>query len=361
MTTLQGLLHGHVSATYVRLLHEYLVARGRDPLAVLGEPAPVTDASSLVRVPVTHWAALLAKADAALGEPALGLAVGARIQPAHFGLLGYLSLCCATLAEALGRLADYERLVYDVNPGTVRLDADGVTLEWHDERGRPGQRVDECALAALVAYARNITALPLAAPTQVSFINPAPADPTPYQAFFGCPVQFDAPSTIVQLPASLLNAPLRQPDAALRALLDSQARELLGRLPPVDAFESQLREIMAAALRDGDASLAACARRLHCSPRTLQRRLDAAGTRFQTALDDTRRGLAEAWLADPRLKLAEVSLLLGYTDQAAFTRAFQRWAGVAPGQWRRRKLGQGLSTLSGSPAPAATRSRPVPE
>ena len=95
-----SLLQGHVSATYVRLLHEYLAARGRDPVAVLGEPAPATDAGSLLRVPVAHWAALLAKADAELREPALGLAVGARIQPAHFGLLGYLTLCCATLGDA---------------------------------------------------------------------------------------------------------------------------------------------------------------------------------------------------------------------------------------------------------------------
>lgn len=348
MTNLQG----QVSATYVRLLHEYLVARGHESLAVLGEPEPQSDASGLIRVPVTHWAALLAKADAALGEPALGLAVGARIQPAHFGLLGYLSLCCATLSEALSRLAEYERLVYDVNPGRVLPEADGIRLEWGDERGRPGQQVDECAVAALVAYARNITALPDAAPTRVSFINPAPADLEPYRRFFGCPVQFAAPTTVVQLPAVLLNAPLRQPDAALRALLDGQARELLARLPPVDAFERRLRETIAAALRDGDASLASCAERLHCSPRTLQRRLGAVGSHFQTALDDTRRGLAEVWLADPRLKLIEVAELLGYTDQAAFTRAFQRWTGLAPGQWRRRPASQGL---------LSTRSRSVPE
>ncbi len=104
-------------------------------------------------------------------------------------------MCCATLAEALGRVAEYERLVYDVNPGTVRLDTEGVTLEWGEARGRPGQLVDECAIAALVAYARNITALPMAAPLAVSFINPAPADLAPYRAFFGCEVRFNAPTT----------------------------------------------------------------------------------------------------------------------------------------------------------------------
>ncbi len=328
-------MQGQVSATYVRLLHEYLAARGRDAAAVLGENAPLDDGSGLARVPVAHWAALLDRADAVLDAPALGLEVGARIQPAHFGLLGYLTLCCATLAEALARLADYERLVYDVNRVTVTMLADGVQLEWGDERGRPGQRVDECAIAALIAYARNITAQPDASPTLVRFINPSPRDVAPYRAFFGCEVGFDAPTTVVRLPLSLIAAKLRQPDPALHALLDAQARAQLARLPPVDDFERRLRETIAAGLRAGDASLDACAARLHCSSRTLQRKLDAAGSSFQQALDATRRQLAESWLADPRLKLAEVAQLLGYTDQAAFTRAFQRWTGFAPGQWRR--------------------------
>lgn len=330
-------MQGQVSATYVRLLHEYLAARGLDAVAVLGEAAPPDDGSGLARVPVAHWAALLEQADATLQEAALGLSVGARIQPSHFGLLGYLTLCCATLADALARLADYERLVYDVNRVQVTMQADGVTLEWGEERGRPGQRVDECAIAALVAYARNITARPDAAPTAVRFINPAPRDVAPYRAFFGCEVGFDAPTTVVRLPLALIAAKLRQPDPALHALLDTQARALLARLPPVDDFERRLRETIAAALRARDASLAGCATRLNCSSRTLQRRLEAAGSSFQQALDATRRQLAESWLADSRLKLAEVAQLLGYTDQAAFTRAFQRWTGQAPGQWRKRQ------------------------
>ncbi|WP_293003189.1 AraC family transcriptional regulator [Nevskia sp.] len=341
-------MQGQVSATYVRLLHEYLAARGHDAVAVLGEAAPVVDGSGLARVAIDHWAALLDRADAVLGEtapePALGLAVGAGIGPSHLGVLGYLSLHCRDLADALSRLRDYERLVYDVNPGRLLPLADSVVLEWGDERGRPGQRVDECAIAALIAYARNITARPDAAPLAVSFINPAPPSMAPYEAFFRCPVTFAAPTTTVRLPFEWLAAPLRQPDDALRALLDQQAGEQLARLPPVDDFERRLRETLAGALRDGDASLAACAARLHCSTRTLQRRLEAAGSSFQAALDDTRRQLATGWLADPRLRLIEISQLLGYTDQAAFTRAFVRWTGQAPGQWRRARA----VTASGS-------------
>jgi AraC-like DNA-binding protein len=137
------------------------------------------------------------------------------------------------------------------------------------------------------------------------------------------------------VPLALLAHPLRQPDAALRELLEAQARELLARLPPRDALEAALREAIATLLPEGRATLEACGRALQVSPRTLQRRLGAAGTSFQQVLDRTRRQLVEPYLADPRLKLAEIAGLLGYADQVAFTRAFQRWAGTTPGRWRR--------------------------
>lgn len=328
-------MQGSVSTTYVHLLYEFLERRGLDAVAVLGEAAPVADSAGPSRFPVARWAALLARAESALDEPALGLAVGARIAPAHFGLLGYLTLCCTNLGDALARLRDYERLVYDVNAGHAHFDAEAVTLEWGDEQGRPGQLVDECAIAALIAYARDITAMPTAAPLDVHFINPPPRSLTPYETFFGCPVHFAASTTRVRLPLGQLAQRLRQPDAALRDLLDAQARERLGRLPPKDDFEAGLRRVIAGLLPRGKASLAACAARLNCSVRTLQRRLAASDTNFQQVLDHTREQLVESYLTDPRLKLAEVSLLLGYADQAAFTRAFARWKGGTPGQWRR--------------------------
>lgn len=329
-------MQGSVSTTYVRLLYAFLERRGLDAAAVLGEPAPAADAGG-EPFPVARWAALLARAEARLGEPALGLAVGATIAPAHLGLLGYLTLCCANLGEALQRLRDYERLVYDVNPVRLQLDAEAATLEWGDEMGRPGPLVDECALAALVAYARDITATD-ARPLEVRFINPAPPSLAPYEQFFGCPVRFAAATTIVRLPLPLLALPLRQPDPALRELLDAQARERLARLPPRRAFEAGLHAVIASLLPSGEADLVHAAARLHCAPRTLQRRLAEAGTSFQQVLDRVRLQLVESYLADPRLKLAEIAGLLGYADQAALTRAFQRWRGCAPGEWRRRRL-----------------------
>lgn len=322
-------MRGEIASTYVGLLYEYLERRGLDPLEILGAARPDPGEHGLGRTPIAHWAALLARADRAVGVPGLGLEVGALIGPQHLGVLGYVTLSCANLADALQRLRDYERLVYDVNPATFVVGDGTVQLEWGDALGRPGQLVDECAIAALVSYARNITGSG-AGPSEVRFINARPQAVAPYERFFGCPVHFDCPATVVVFPLAMLGAKLRQPDPALCALLDAQARGLLGRLPRRDDFEARLRDAIAAGLREQEVSLEACAQRLHVSTRTLQRRLTAAGTSFQDALDGARLHLAQAWLRDPRLKLAEVAQLLGYSEQSAFTRAYTRWTGQPP-------------------------------
>jgi AraC-like DNA-binding protein len=78
------------------------------------------------------------------------------------------------------------------------------------------------------------------------------------------------------------------------------------------------------------------------SERTLQRHLAQAGLSFQALLDRSRQHLAEAYLRDPRLELAEIALLLGYSEQSAFQRAFKQWTGQTPRQWRLALRGAGL-------------------
>ncbi len=89
------------------------------------------------------------------------------------------------------------------------------------------------------------------------------------------------------------------------------------------------------ALRKGETGLEHVAARLHVSSRTLQRRLSEHGTSYQELLDDVRVRLARAYLKDARLGVAEVAYLLGYSELRAFDRAFRRWTGLSPREFRR--------------------------
>lgn len=325
---------GQISTTYVRLLFEFLECEGFDPVTILGEAPPSEDDLGLSRYPVARWATLLARAERHLQRPTLGLEVGQLIAPRHFGVLGYVTQYCRTLGEALLRLRALERLVYDVNPGALSFEGDQVCLRWGQAAGRPGALVDETAIAALVSYVRRLAAAPLS-PTQVRFINLAPADLKPYRQFFDCPVAFAAEETVVAWPAAAMALPLRQPDPHLRDLLDQQAQRLLAQLPCGSARLAVLRQVLAQQLRDGTPTLKTAAAALHCAPRSLQRHLQVEGLQFQQVLDDLRRQLAEDHLADPRLQIGDIARLLGFSEQAAFTRAFQRWTGLSPRDWRR--------------------------
>lgn len=319
-----------VAASYVQLLFEHLAALGR--AADLGEPPAPTERF----VALKRWQALLQRARELDPGPkatfTLRLARG--IAPRHFGIVGFAALASSTLAEALQRLERHHRAIYDVNLAQVRSCAEGLCIEWGVERGRPGALVDETAIAALMQLTREFTGRPVRA-LAVDFVNPRPADVRPYEDFFGGPVRFSQPSTRVVLAARDLALPLRGADAALLALLDAQAERLLQEVAAVTGPVAVWRQALVGLIRSGRTQLADLADSLQMSPRSLQRRLADHGHSFQTLLSQTRQQLAEAYLRDASVELAEVALLLGYSEQSAFTRAFRQWTGQAPLQWRR--------------------------
>lgn len=333
-------MSGFVASAYVRVLISFL---DREGLRTHDLGITLPDAADpLSRIPVQLWGDWLARVADHLQRPTVGLDIGQCIAPHHFGVLGYVTLHCATLGEALQRLQQYERLVYAVSPVQVSFERDAVTLRWGQEAGRPGALVDETALAALITYARNLTDSSLN-PLAVDFVNPAPTDPSPYPRFFGCPVRFAQAHTVVRFSVTQISLPLRQPDPHLRALLDDEATRLLQQLPATSAVANEVQTVCAKLLPDTSPRLDTVARSLHRSPRTLQRQLQQDGLQFQTVVDDTRRQLANGYLQDPHLTLTDIAGLLGYAEQSAFTRAYRRWTGSPPNRARRRHPGIDIS------------------
>lgn len=327
-------VHGVVPATYVGLLYDYLAARGLDGERLLGEPPPRPSGTAPGRYPVERWRRHLETAARTLDDPDLGLHLGQTITPRHFGVMGYVLLACGTLGAALQRLYRYQRLVYDVSPLRLHAGGQDITLEWGTEHGRPGRLVDETAITALVQFARDVTG-EASSVTAVHFVNEPPPRLAPYERYYGGEVRFRQDATRVRLPLAWLTRPLRQPDASLLQLLETQAGTLLAELPEAGNLEQAVRRAVAASAREGEVSLERVASSLHTSPRTLHRRLETLGLSFRTLRDDTRRRLAEQHLADRGMSVAEVAQLLGYSEQSAFTRAFRRWTGVAPLRFRR--------------------------
>jgi AraC-like DNA-binding protein len=329
------LLSGVIPATYVHLLYDYLAAKNIDAEKLLG-PQPTVD-KGLGRFPVVEWKQHLKSASELLNDPLLGLHLGQTISPKHFGVLGYVLLSCGTLGAALLRLQQYHQLIYDVNPMEIEADANQVTLLWGLEMGRPGALVDETAISSLLQSCRDITDSPNYAPQSVAFVNPAPSDPSAYENWFGCPVEFDQSTTRITLKLSDLETPLRTADPALIEILEQQADALLADLQASEdrPLSAEIRRLIVQQIRNSEPSADSVAAALHITSRTLHRKLSAESTSFRQVLQQTRHQLAKQYLQDPRLQLSEIALLLAYSEQSAFNRAFKSWQQQTPAQYRR--------------------------
>ncbi len=330
-------VQGMVPLMLARTLGTYLQARGVDPKEVLPRDVLAEEANPLGRVPAEDYCQWLIKAAERLRDPLLGLHLGQAILPAHLGALGYVLLACENLGAALMRIRRYHRLIHDINPIEHQLVDDHLELRWGISHGKPGALFDEAGITSIVQFGRGLCSQPVRL-AAVDFVNPVPADLRPYTTYFACPVRFDQPVTRLVLPLSSLAAPLRRPDPALLRLMEAQVDALMAQLPEAGDLAEMTRRVVTHLVSQGVPELAQVAQALRLSPRVFYRRLAEQGLHFRDLREAALLQLAETHLRDESLPLAKVSVLLGYSEQSAFSRAFKRQSGLSPLQWRRQNI-----------------------
>jgi len=174
------------------------------------------------------------------------------------------------------------------------------------------------------------------APLEVRFAHVPPADASDHERFFRAPVRFAMGENSFALAADLLALPCTRADAALAALLDRYADERIGRSAGIGRLADRVRSLIEAELRSGEVSATGLSKKLGMSVRSLNRLLATEGTTYQALLDALRHELAARQLGDPRTSVWEVAFQLGYSDLSAFYRAFRRWTGTTPAEFRSR-------------------------
>ena len=127
-------------------------------------------------------------------------------------------------------------------------------------------------------------------------------------------------------------------DQGLYQIMQRYFQGIMDEMPEDPGVLPSVRKAIAESMRDGDPNLTQIAKKMAMSPRTLQRQMKEHATNFKNVMDDTRRRFAVSYLKDRRNTLAEIAFLLGYSESAAFTRAFKRWTGFTPQAYRRQTL-----------------------
>ena len=287
------------------------------------------------RIPFAQLVALYEKAAELSGDANFGLHIGQSVNPTAFDVVGYCALNSSTLGAAFARVARYHSIWTDGALFTLETaNETGAIVYKYVEPAISEQRQDsEMTLATVTTLCRNI-ATPDFAPASVEFQHEAPADISEHLRLFNCPVKFGAQSNRLSFPSSYLSLPIAKADASLCAVLDRHAEELLAKYPPRDSLIEQVRNLIAAEFRGGEPSLERIADHLGFTPRTLQRKLQELGTSYNDVLDQMRRQLAMRYLREPQMAICEVAYLLGFSESSSFHRAFKRWTGVTPKEFR---------------------------
>jgi AraC-like DNA-binding protein len=274
---------------------------------------------------------------ARIPDPAFGLQAARCWHPSNLGALGYAWLSSSTLRTALGRLVRYWRVVIADVTAALDESPQGVAFVHRPPPLDPALDTirGDMVLAILYDMCRSNFGSALR-PARVAFRRAAPAAAGPYEAFFGCPVSFGADANRLLIGAAQADQPLPSGNRELAAIHDRVLVEQLARVDKSDIM-ARFRASLLERLSSGDVSEDNLARDLNMSRRSLQRRLAEAEATYQSLLDGTRRDMALRYLEDPAQSATDIAFLLGYSQQSAFTRAFRRWTGMSPSQYRSSK------------------------
>ena len=327
---------GTVRIGYVRALLDYLNHRGLDASRIF-EPALLRelDSPSLnERIPLQQWAVLLQSAIAATGDADLPLRVAEDLTPKHWGVFAYVAMTCQTLAQVVVILERYERLIDEANDTRLLIEGSHAALQWLPRQPESEPAFMQLSLASWAVFARRYTEHP-ELQADVDFTFAPPRDISTYQQIFGGRIRFNQPVTQLRFPLHYLQLPITHHDADTHRVLITQAQVQIAALGTGQSFAEQVRQAITPHLSTGKVNLEHTAALLNLAPRTLQYQLEQDGTHYRHLLDDIRRELACFYLQDPDMALVDVAFLLGYSEQSPFNKAFKRWVGVTPGEYRK--------------------------
>ena len=293
------------------------------------------------RIPLAASTRLWDAAVAVTGDDAFGIDVSRHVRIGTFHGLGHAFMTSPTLRAALERAARFSRVTADMAVGSTRFEGGEFVFVngWREGVARPAHAAVDAAMAAIVRSARAMLGRHLA-PTRVQLTRPTPTNRARFEAFFRCPLHYESAENVLAFLRADVERPVPGGHDRLASVGDQTVAAYLARLRQKSVAD-QIREVLVDALAAGEPDVDAVAAELAMSGRTLQRRLREEGTSFRDVLASTRRDLAEALLASGAGSVTEIGHRLGFSETAAFSRAFRRWTGQSPASWRRSQLDPG--------------------
>jgi len=283
------------------------------------------------------FARLLEAAAQETGDEYFGLHFGEQFNPKDIGALVYLVVNSPTVAAAIQNMERY-----------FHLHNAAATVHFSIERrhgylrylltGLPPHALrqqNEFSMAVVQKTFRMIAGRDWK-PHEVQFVHPAPAGIAEHVRVFGSRILFGRATNALVVERDFIERQVPACDHRLYRILKGNAERMLDQMPHGNDVLALANRAISASMSEGNPTLAQVAKKMFTSPRTLERRLKEHNVVFKKLLDDTRHRLALDHLRDDRDTLTQIAFLLGYSETSVFNRAFKRWTGSTPSEYRQR-------------------------
>jgi AraC-like DNA-binding protein len=328
-------MHYSHLATATNILWKLIDANGHDPEPLYRDAGidPGLLNQPGARIPYTRVNRVWARATELIDDPCFGLKGYKFWHPSYLHALGYAWLASHTLREAINRFVRYLRILSEIPFVKLEEDSTGFTFVYDVQllHLRIPAQVDS-GMATTIHMCRLNFGADLK-PKAVTFAHAEPPCASEYLALFKSPVYFSAARDSMTLYLADVDKHLAGTNPQLARLNDQVMIEYLGKLDK-DNIIDRVAGVIVDMLPSGGITDEKIAEQLNMSRRSLQRRLKEAGTTFRRLTEGVRKDLASTYVRDLDVELVEVAFLLGFSDQSAFSRAFKRWTGNTPSEFR---------------------------
>jgi AraC-like DNA-binding protein len=329
-----------IHASLVAPSGHYIARCGRDPrplYAHYGWPTEAIEAGR-IRVPLGDFFAFLEDAAEYVGDPHFGLHVWEHVDFGDLGLLGFALLSAADVGAALRTLMRYGGIFQDCDAGELVVDERHAHVLYRvSPCDLPLSRHDCDMSTAFNVYLLRKVVDPAWLPLAVQLQHPSP---TPgllgeYARVFGSLPSFGSATNQIIFERGVLERPIHSCDRRLYVIIEQNLRLLQEQTRLEGSLAQRIEAAIVTRLSSGPPSLGQIAQAMQLAPRALQRQLAAHQLRLSELVDKARFGLATRLLATSDYSLAEITYLVGFSEESAFIRAFRRLLGCTPLDYRR--------------------------
>lgn len=292
------------------------------------------------RIPFDTFSELCEFTTSYFNEPNLGLKLGESIRPGHLGSHGFALMSCSTIDELIQQHTRYSALTIDA----LYIEIEKKDNEYirYCKSNLPNQKPlgklqEQLNMATTVTLSRWLLNRMDLNPKWMTFQHTQPENFDEYQKLFNCPISFSQPYTAMGINTELFNLTLPGANPQLKRIMDDLCTQLIKKLGNTlePAWLAQARQAIIQSFQIGLPDIEMIAQHIHLSEEEFKHLLSERDMSFRGFVDELRQALALGYIRDPALNLVDISYLLGFSEQSAFQRAFKRWTGMTPGDYRK--------------------------